>query len=158
MVIQFQGACCRTSYFSPHFSDPLPFSPWISISEIVCDTYIMCCEISIHKGATGLLQLPAMYCDEPRAEIAYGGGIQSIRTNLQSLFLPCACVFMRRWLQGAEFRALAQVTSIKLKKKILGVPAWAAGCIQLKKNNFWCPNIGYRVLNSGHWHTWHASN
>ena len=28
MVIHFEGACYRTSYFPPHFSGPL--SPWIS--------------------------------------------------------------------------------------------------------------------------------
>ena len=34
MVIHFQGACYRTSYFPPHFSGP--FSPWISLLGIGC--------------------------------------------------------------------------------------------------------------------------
>ena len=34
MVIHFQGACYRTSYFPPHFSGPL--SPWISVLGIGC--------------------------------------------------------------------------------------------------------------------------
>ena len=36
MVIHFEGACYRTSYFPPHFS--CPFSPWISILGIGCST------------------------------------------------------------------------------------------------------------------------
>ena len=34
MVIHFQGACYRTSYFPPHFSGPL--SPCISLLGIGC--------------------------------------------------------------------------------------------------------------------------
>ena len=34
MVIHFQGACYRTSYFPPHFSGPL--SQWISVLGIGC--------------------------------------------------------------------------------------------------------------------------
>ena len=37
MVIHFQGACYRTSYFLPHFSGPL--SPWISVLGIGCSIY-----------------------------------------------------------------------------------------------------------------------
>ena len=36
MVIHFEGACDRTSYFLPHFSGP--FSPWISVLGIGCST------------------------------------------------------------------------------------------------------------------------
>ena len=36
MPIHFEGACCRTSYFPPHFSGP--FSPWISVLGIRCST------------------------------------------------------------------------------------------------------------------------
>ena len=36
MVIHFQGACYRTSYFPPHFSGPL--SPWISVLRMGCST------------------------------------------------------------------------------------------------------------------------
>ena len=36
MVIHFEGACYRTSYFPPHFSGPL--SPWISELGIGCST------------------------------------------------------------------------------------------------------------------------
>ena len=34
MVIHFEGACYRTSYFPPHFLGPL--SPWISVLGIGC--------------------------------------------------------------------------------------------------------------------------
>ena len=34
MVIHFEGACYRTSYFPPHFSGP--FSPWISVLGTGC--------------------------------------------------------------------------------------------------------------------------
>ena len=34
MVIHFEGACYRTSYFPPHFSGPL--SPWIPVLRIGC--------------------------------------------------------------------------------------------------------------------------
>ena len=34
MVIHFEGACYRTSYFPSHFSGPL--SPWISVLGIGC--------------------------------------------------------------------------------------------------------------------------
>ena len=34
MVIHFEGACYRTSYFPPHFSGPR--SPWISVLGIGC--------------------------------------------------------------------------------------------------------------------------
>ena len=36
MVIHFEGACYKTSYFPPHFSSP--FSPWISALGIRCST------------------------------------------------------------------------------------------------------------------------
>ena len=36
MVIYFEGACYRTSYFPPHFLGPL--SPWISKLGIGCST------------------------------------------------------------------------------------------------------------------------
>ena len=36
MVLHFQGACYRTSYFPPHFSGPL--SPWICVLGIGCST------------------------------------------------------------------------------------------------------------------------
>ena len=36
MVIHFEGACYRTSYFPPHFSGPI--SPWISVLGIWCST------------------------------------------------------------------------------------------------------------------------
>ena len=36
MVIHFEGACYRTSYFPPHFSGP--FSPWILVLGIGCST------------------------------------------------------------------------------------------------------------------------
>ena len=36
MVIHFEGACYRTSYFPPHFLGPS--SPWISVLGIGCST------------------------------------------------------------------------------------------------------------------------
>ena len=36
MVVHFEGACYRTSYFPPHFSGH--FSPWISVLGIGCST------------------------------------------------------------------------------------------------------------------------
>ena len=36
MVIHFEGACYRTSYFPPHFLGPL--SPWILVLGIGCST------------------------------------------------------------------------------------------------------------------------
>ena len=44
MVIHFEGACYRTSYFPPHFLGPL--SPWISVLGIGCSTSApMACDL-----------------------------------------------------------------------------------------------------------------
>ena len=51
MVIHFEGACYRTSFFAPHFSGPP--SPWISKLGIVCSTPApMACDLC-HGGWDG---------------------------------------------------------------------------------------------------------